>query len=138
MKKILLFLTLIVCVIGMSGCNSKYTTYEEVTYEQLTQIKEKNETFPLVIGSSTCSACEAYKVTMEAFIGKYNIKVYFIDLDKLTTEEKESLRVETNYDSTPTTVFYENGKITMSYNRLVGAADMQGVKKIFTENGYIK
>ena len=101
-------------------------------------LKNNKETFPLVIGSATCTACESYQVTMEAFIQKYNVKVYFIDLNELSDEDKANLRLDTNYESTPTTLFYKDGVITQSYNRLVGAGTITDVKKLFKQNEYIK
>jgi len=138
MRKVLMFIILGVCSFVISGCSSKYQGYQIITYDELHEMQENNETFPLVIGSSTCSACESYKVTMEAFIKKYDVKVYFIDLDELTDDEKQKFNLEVNFDSTPTTVFYKEGNITQSYNRLVGAANIQSVKQIFMQNGYVK
>lgn len=138
MRKILLYIVLGISFLMLSGCGSKYNGYEIITYNQFEQIKSNKETFPLVIGSSTCSACESYKITMEAFIKKYDVKVYFIDLDALTDEERQKFNLEISFDSTPTTVFYKEGNLTQSYNRLVGAGNIQDVKKIFTQNGYIK
>lgn len=138
MKKVFSLLISIMLLIGISGCSTKHNTYTKISYSEFTKMKENKESFPLVIGAATCSACASYEVTMEAFIQKYNVQVYFIDIDTLSDEEKESLRVETNYTSTPTTVFYKEGKVTPSYNRMIGAGDLQSVKTIFTQNGYIK
>lgn len=135
MKKLVTIL--LISFLFVCGCGKKLTGYTEISYLQLESMKEEGKSFPLVIGSSTCSACESYKVTMRTFIEKYQVEVYFVDLDKFTTEEKSNLHLETNYQSTPTTVFYENGKITMSYNTLVGAEDIQTVKSIFKDNNYL-
>ena len=138
MRKILLYIVLGISFLMLSGCGAKYDGYQIINYNQLEELKTNKETFPLVIGSSTCSACESYKVTMEAFIKKYDVKVYFIDLDELTDDEKQKFNLETNSNSTPTTVFYKEGVLTQSYNRLVGAVKIQEVKKVFSQNGYIK
>lgn len=138
MKKILIII-ISVCILPMlAGCLKRNTTYEVITYSQLQEMEKGEKTFPLVIGSSTCSACSMYKVTMEAFIKKNNLLIYFIDLDELTDEEKEQLRVETNYESTPTTVFYENGKLLPSYVNLVGSVDTETITKAFISRKYIK
>lgn len=136
MKK--LTLALLISIAFICGCTKNLNSYTEVSYEELQNMKQETKTFPLVIGSSTCSACESYKITMRSFIEKYQTEVYFIDLDKLTDDEETALRLETNYDSTPTTLFYEEGKLTMSYNRLVGAGNLQSVKELFKQNEYLK
>ena len=138
MKKLIVFLVSIICLIGLSGCTFQYKTYDKISYQQFIELKQQNESFPLVIGSSTCSACSYYQVTMETFIKKYNIHVYFIDLEELNEEETESLRIETSFDSTPTTIFYKDGQLTQYYNRLVGAGTLSDVKTIFKTNGYLK
>lgn len=141
MKKILILFISIISLFGLTGCGTKYETYDRIGYLKFTILKEQGKTFPLVIGSATCSACQMYEVTMEAFIKKNNIQVYFIDLDQLSDEDEKSLRSEVNFESTPTTVFYKDGKITSASNdntleRLVGAGSMQDVKAIFNSHGY--
>lgn len=137
MKK-MLCLIMIVFVLTLSGCGKqKLTTYHEIDYAEYTSLMENKETFPLVIGSSTCSACALFKGTMESFISKHQIDVRYIDISKLSEDEYKLLMSEINFKSTPTTIFVEEGKHTSIYQRIVGAESMSNVVNAYTKMGYI-
>ena len=137
MKKILCIL-MVIFVFLISGCNEKkLTTYTEISYEEYTNMIKNNETFPLVIGSSTCSACAMFKGTMESFINKYQINVRYIDISKLSEEDYNLLMTEVNFSSTPTTIFINNGKHTSVYQRIVGAESFGNVVNAYKKQGYI-
>ena len=137
MKKITLCLMLVV-VFFLSGCDSKkLNTYQEISYQEYTDMMDRDESFPLVIGSSTCSACSMFKGTMESFIKKYQIVVYYIDISKLSEDDLNLLKSEVNFSSTPTTIFVENGKHTSVYYRIVGSESLANVVKAYKKMGYI-
>ena len=137
MKKVLC-LIMIMFVFLISGCgNKKLTTYNEISYQEYVDLMENKETFPLVIGSATCSACSMFKGTMESFISKYQIDVKYIDISSLSEDDYNLLMSEINFQSTPTTVFIENGKQTSVYYRIVGAESMSGVINAYKKQGYI-
>lgn len=156
MKKIFIFIISIVCLFSFTGCDDSesmgttggYTTYKRISYDRFVELKEDGKSFPLVIGASTCSACQMFEVTMESFIQKNDIQVYFIDLDEVSDEERVNLLAEVNFSSTPTTVFYKDGQLVSAIpdnyenhwgngiKYLVGAGSMQSVKDLYTSNGY--
>ena len=134
MKK---FLVLILFVlIFISGCG-KRTTYDEISYKEFNELVENKKSFPLVIGSSTCSACSLFRPTMEAFISKYNIDVKYIDISKLSEDESNYLMSYVRFKSTPTTIFFEGGKQTSTVYRIVGSASMDEVVSAYKRMGYI-
>lgn len=136
MKKLLsiLFICLvIVCV----GCGNKLKTYTKINYDEYIKKINNEESFPLVIGSATCSACGIYEGTMEMFIEEYQVEVFFIDVSELSSEERLQLNTQINYDGTPTTIFIEKGKIDSYYNRIDGAAGLSTVEDYFRKNNYI-
>ncbi len=122
-----------------TGCsNSKFTTYTEISYDDYVNMMDNGESFPLVIGSSTCSACSMFKGTMESFISKYQVNVRYLDISKLSDEQFNLLKSEINFSSTPTTIFVENGKHTSVYYRIVGSENLSNVVKAYTKMGYLK
>ena len=122
-----------------TGCsNSKLTTYTEISYDDYVNMMDNGESFPLVIGSSTCSACSMFKGTMESFISKYQVNVRYLDISKLSDEQFNLLKSEINFSSTPTTIFVENGKHTSVYYRIVGSENLSNVVKAYTKMGYLK
>lgn len=139
MKKIIIVLmAMISSIILFSGCNKKLTGYTEISYSEFNKLKEENKTFPLVIGSATCSACLMYKPVMEQFISDYQVEVFYIDLSKLSDEDYGKLKAEITFDGTPTTVFYEDGKLTSFYDRITSAVSIDEVISKFKEKNYIK
>ena len=135
MKKFLVILFF--SLIFITGCGNKRTTYNEISYSDYKMMVENKESFPLVIGSSTCSACSMFKPTMEVFISKYNIDVKYIDISKLSDEEYKEFSVLVGFKSTPTTVFYKDGEQSSSYFRIVGSAGLSSVVDAYKRMGYI-
>lgn len=125
MKKILLVVTLLFCIVGLTGCN-KYRTYTELSFDSLQTKLDNKESFVLVIGSNTCSACAMYKKTMEEVIKDYQVEIFYLDNDKLTEEQSSKIYSKYVITGTPTTIFIENGTETSTYDRLnnVGYSDV--------------
>ena len=121
-----------------TGCGSnKLNSYTEISYIEFSEKKESGDSFPLVIGSSTCSACATYKIVMEQFIEDNQVEVFYIDLSNVSEEEYNKLKTEISFTGTPTTVFYKEGNLASFYNRLDGAEDIDAVKKYLEKNNYI-
>lgn len=137
MKKF--FIMFVISLFLFTGCsNGKLTTYTEISYDDYVNMMDNGESFPLVIGSSTCSACSMFKGTMESFISKYQVNVRYLDISKLSDEQFNLLKSEINFSSTPTTIFVENGKHTSVYYRIVGSENLSNVVKAYTKMGYLK
>ena len=132
MKKILLFLVLDVC-----GC-SVIKTYDELSYKKLNTMLKNKEDFVLFIGSSTCSACSSYKITLNDVIKKYNVDVKYIDLSKLSEKQHSEFTAKFPISGTPTTVFIKNGVEDDTYNRIDGNVKFSKIVSKLKENGYIK
>lgn len=132
---------IIVIVLGLAlltGCSGKLKTYEELDYNKLMKMFEEKQDFVLFIGSAKCDHCSLYKVTLEEVIKKYQVKVYYVDISKLTTEENNKLKLYVNYSGTPTTAFIENGVEESIYDRVDGNRPMDKVVEKFKNKGYIK
>lgn len=136
MKK---FLFLIVFMfLFVTGCGSnKINGYDVIDYDEYVSLKENNQSFALVIGRTGCSACEMFKGTMESFIKKYDVDVRYIDIANLSDEQSSKLASELNFDSTPTTIFFKDGKQTSVYYRIVGAQSISNVVDAYKRMGYI-
>lgn len=140
MKKIILgFVVMIGVCLCITGCGSKKTTYTELSYADFMKKIENKESFPLVVGSSQCSHCADFKITMEKFIKDYQVTVYYVDILKLSEEEYNKFVTIVNFGgSTPTTVFITDGEEKTVYNRIVGALSYSKVVSKYTSAGYIK
>lgn len=132
---------LVVTLIGaifLTGCGRKLTTYQEVDYDKLIQMFEQKESFILFIGSTECSHCDLYKLTLDDVIKKYQVKITYVDVSKLEKEEVSKLKSIVNYTGTPTTAFIENGVETSMYDRIDGNKTIDKVVEKLKKKGYIK
>lgn len=137
MKKILVIMILMVSLL-VSGCGNKLTTFEQVNYEKLESMVDNKESFVLFIGSTECPHCDLYKDTLNEVIKKYQVKIYYIDIYGLSSEERSKLTAIANYTGTPTTVFIENGEETSMYDRIDGNKPMSKVVEKLKKKGYIE
>lgn len=135
MKKILF---IVLSLFLLTACGSKkFTTYHEISYSEFKELVSSKESFPLVLGSSVCSACSMFKPTMESFISQYQIDVRYIDISKLSVDEKNELSSSLGFKSTPTTIFFKDGEQTSVYYRIVGSETYDNVVKAYKRMGYI-
>lgn len=138
MKKFILCLILTIAL-SLTGCGKKLSTYEQISYADFMKKIENKESFPLVVGSSQCSHCADFKITMEKFISDYQVTVYYIDILTLSTDEYNEFITHVNFGgSTPTTVFITDGEEKTVYNRIVGALSYSKVETKYKSAGYIK
>ena len=133
MKKLLL----VILIIFISGC-SALKTYDEISYKKLNNMLNKKESFILFIGSSTCSACSSYKVTLNQVVKKYGVDIKYIDLSKLSSKEKGDVTARFPISGTPATIFIEKGVEKDTYNRIDGNVRYSKIVKKLKENGYVK
>ena len=133
MKKIL-FLLAVIC---LTGC-SILKTYDEISYKNLNKMLEDKDDFVLFVGSSTCSACDSYKLTLNQVISKYNVNIKYIDLSKLSESQKGKLTSIFPISATPTTIFVEDGEEKDTHNRIIGSVKYSKIVEKLKENKYIK
>ena len=133
MKKLIFVFILVL----LTGC-SFLSSYDEVSYKEFKNKIKNKDSFILFVGSSTCSACKSYKITLNKVIKKYNVDVKYIDLAKLSDDENSEFSASFPISGTPTTLYVKNGKEKDTYNRVVGDVKYSKIFKSFKENGYIK
>lgn len=136
MKKVFMIISLLVCVIGLTGC-SKYKTYTELSFDEFQNKLNNKDSFVVVMGSSTCSACAMYKKTMQDVIKDKQVEIFYLGLDKLNDEQYSKIYSKYVIESTPTTIFIKDGTETTTYDRIIGAASYSKVVDALKKHGII-
>lgn len=137
MKRVLkLFLLVVPIMLMITGC--KNGSYNEIDFETFENLLNDEESFVLVIGSSQCGHCSDYQVTMDEIINEYGLDIKYINVINLSSKETSKLDAKTHYNySTPTTVFFKDGKLDNT-STIRGNQSKDKVIKKLTRNGYIK
>lgn len=141
MRRWFYFICVLFCVsiLTVTACSKQYTTYEEVSVDTVFQMLDDKESFILFIGSSTCSHCASFEPKLNQVIKKYQVKVYYLDVNQLTETENAKFNARISYgNSTPITVFIKDGEEEGSYNRIRGDQDIDVIESMFRKNGYIE
>lgn len=132
MKKIVLVLITLFCLVG---CGKR--TYTELNYTELMNKLDNDDTFVLVMGSDTCSACAQYKITMEEVMKETKVEIFYLNLHALSEEDYSKIYSKFVVTSTPTTLFFKDGKETTTYDRVVGAANYNSIIGELKKHGYV-
>lgn len=138
MKKVLL---IIASLLFISGCTSKMTSYQEISYSKLKEMLNNKESFILYIGSSECSHCRVFKYTIDEVITEYQVKVYYLNIVNFNDEKTNELVSLTNFEKlTPSVLFIKDGveNGNSGFNRIVGSKEKEYVVNKFKSNGYIE
>ena len=137
MKKIKYILPLLI-LLFLCGCTKDKSPVKELSYTKLNEKLENKEDFILMIGATSCTHCDKFKLTLAEVKKRYKVTFYYIDVDKLSSEEESKLKSNFPYTGTPTTVNIINGVEVNSQSRIDGSLDYGVVKKRLIKWGYIK
>lgn len=158
MKKILIIM---MCLILVTGCdNAKKvstnastnttgnteesktntetgTTDYESDYYQIIGLSEFKELYnsatPKLIyfGSDTCSACLSFKPYAKQFAKEEKTKVYFVLLDKLTSEEQTELYDLVKFEYIPFITVYKNKEQLYGDSGVISVDDLKSLASTY-------
>lgn len=133
MKKIILITLILVGI--LAGCSSNTST-NKIKYVGTDELMEKldnKESFFLVIGNSTCSACIQYKPTLEELVKNKDVELFYLEVDtegaKSDAHRENVVNFFENYledkvNSTPSTIYFSEGKMDELRVGLVKYSDL--------------
>ena len=105
MKKLFKLGIVFTFVLLLTGCGS--TSYlKRISYDEYRELIDNKETFILEVMKNSCTHCSKLKPKLEEISKEYELEIKYIDLDKLSDEDKEKFDQETGIASTPTIVLY--------------------------------
>ena len=111
----------------------------KLDYSELIKKIDNKEDFVLCISRTTCSHCDAYKPKLRKIANKYDIKIYYTDVDLYDINDLEDFSSKISFDgSTPITLFIKNGEETTTATRIEGNVSTDKIIDKLKKNGYIK
>lgn len=140
-KVIILCVVALILLIGALVADKMLSKnyFNEITFNEIITKMNEKDSFVLCISQTTCNHCQSYKPKLEKVANKYNVNIYYIDVDLLTEEEKKEL---TKYVSisggTPSTIFIKNGTEKTAANRINGDVSTTKIIQKLKQHGFIE
>lgn len=131
MKKGILFLTVIICCIFMTGCT------RSITFDTFEKNIKNKESMIVEVVQDGCSHCEAFEPTFSSFMKENNLKYVKLNLTHVSDSNYEELSQKYGVTGTPTVLFFKDGKELSEY-RISGDQPKSALKETFKKAGYIK
>ena len=110
----------------------------ELNYNEVLEKIENKEDFVLCISATNCVHCQDYKPKLKKISKEYDIKIYYINRDKLNNKEYEEFKTKLSFDGgTPTTIFFKDGEEKTTATRIEGNDKIEKVITKLKNNGFI-
>lgn len=102
-------------------------------------ILKSNDTNIIYVSAASCSHCQNFEPILKNVVKEYDLKLYKIDLDKYSQDDKTNLYNSLEFFSTewgtPSILIVKNGKLIES---LVGERNKDQLIKLFKNHNIIK
>ena len=138
-KIIILLATVIILLIGTAYMLlTMNKNFIKLNYNEVIEMTENNENFILCISAKECIHCQEYKPKLKKISKKYNIKIYYVNVDEFTEKDYETFKSKFSFDGgTPTTIFFKNGEEKTTANRIQGNVKTEKIINKLKSNGFI-
>lgn len=140
-KLILLVITiLILAILGvyffLINANNNFIM---LNYSEIKEKVDNKESFILCVSRTYCEHCNNYKPKLKDISNKYNIKIYYIELDKFNDNEVDWFKDKISFDGgTPVTIFIKNGGEVTTSTRIEGDVSKEKIISKLKTNGFIE
>lgn len=110
----------------------------KLSYDEIMEKIDNKESFILCISRTTCSHCNVYKPKLRKVANKYDIKIYYTDVDKYSKNDLKDFNSKISFDGgTPTTLFIKDGKEKTTATRIEGDVSIEKIVDKLKKNGFI-
>lgn len=131
-KLIICFLALFLIV----GCTKK-ANIEITSYEDVIKKLDNDESFVFALINDKDESYKSFNNNLKKIVKDYNINIIYLNINKLSSEQIDKIKLVINYSSTPTLAFINNGIEENSNNRIIGDISVDRMIEIFKTAGYI-
>ena len=123
-KKYLLIASILIVILGIIIGYFLFSMNDNLvrlSYDEIMEKIDNKESFILCISRTTCSHCNVYKPKLRKVANKYDIKIYYTDVDKYSKNDLKDFNSKISFDGgTPTTLFIKDGKEKTTATRIEG------------------
>ena len=100
---------------------NKNNNLVKLDYKDIVNKIDNKESFVLCVSRTTCSHCQSYKPKLQKVANKYNIKIYYTNIDTYNKDELNDFNSRITFDGgTPVTLFIKNGEEKTTATRIIG------------------
>lgn len=140
-KKYLLIVSILIVILGIIIGYFLFSMNDnlvKLSYDEIMEKIDNNESFVLCISRTTCSHCNVYKPKLRKVANKYDIKIYYTDVDKYSKDDLKNFNSKISFDGgTPTTLFIKDGEEKTTATRIEGDVSIEKIVDKLKKNGFI-
>ena len=140
-KKYLLIASILIVILGIIIGYFLFSMNDNLvrlSYDEIMEKIDNKESFTLCISRTTCSHCNVYKPKLRKVANKYDIKIYYTDVDKYSKNDLKDFNSKISFDGgTPTTLFIKDGKEKTTATRIEGDVSIEKIVDKLKKNGFI-
>ena len=140
-KKYLLIVSILIVILGIIIGYFLFSMNDNLvrlSYDEIMEKIDNKESFILCISRTTCSHCNVYKPKLRKVANKYDIKIYYTDVDKYSKNDLKDFNSKISFDGgTPTTLFIKNGEEKTTATRIEGDVSIEKIVDKLKKNGFI-
>lgn len=134
-----IILLVVILFILILNKNSNKSKLFELNVNEVIEKLNNKETFILCVSQTTCSHCHSYKPKLENITKKYDIEIFYIDIDKYSKKERDLFKDNVSFDGgTPVTIFFKEGEEKTTSNRINGNVNTEKIIDKLKKNNFIK
>ena len=115
-----IFVLVITIVFYIISSNNNKDYFVSLGYNELNKKIENKDSFMLCVSSTTCSHCAQFKPKLKEIANKYDVEIYYTDIDLYDENDSKEFSNTYNITGTPTTLVFIDGKETSVMSRIEG------------------
>lgn len=118
---------------------NKNNNLVKLDYKDIVNKIDNKESFVLCVSRTTCSHCQSYKPKLQKVANKYNIKIYYTNIDTYNKDELNDFNSRITFDGgTPVTLFIKDGEEKTTATRIIGDVSSEKIIDKLKKNDFIK
>ena len=118
---------------------NKNNNLVKLDYKDIVNKIDNKESFVLCVSRTTCSHCQSYKPKLQKVANKYNIKIYYTNIDTYNKDELNDFNSRITFDGgTPVTLFIKNGEEKTTATRIISDVSSEKIIDKLKKNDFIK